>query len=143
MGRRKPEEPQEEMSFQIAPMINLMLVILAAMTLTMGVIQKELQLGIKVPGEAKKADPSIPQEIPLEVVIKEDGTILYNRSPIDVTSGSDLPQLKSRLQKATELYGAQPVIVRPQLGARHERVIDVLNACSYANVKNLTFGEAR
>ncbi len=102
-----------------------------------------MQLGIKVPGKATEQEPTTPPEIPLEVVIKEDGTILYNRSPIDVDGGSDLPQLKSRLKKATELYGAQPVIVRPQLKARHERVVDVLNACSFANVKSLTFGEAR
>jgi biopolymer transport protein ExbD len=141
MGRVREEE-EGEMSFQIAPMINLMLVILAAMTTTLGVVQKELELGIKVPGEATESSTQ-PQEIPLEVVITSDGTILYNRSPIDVTGGSDLPQLKSRLKKATELYGAQPVIIRPQLEARHERVIDVLNACSFAGVKNLTFGEAR
>jgi biopolymer transport protein ExbD len=141
MGRVREEE-EGEMSFQIAPMINLMLVILAAMTTTLGVVQKELELGIKVPGEATESSTQ-PQEIPLEVVITSDGTILYNRSPIDVAGGSDLPQLKSRLKKATELYGAQPVIIRPQLEARHERVIDVLNACSFAGVKNLTFGEAR
>jgi biopolymer transport protein ExbD len=141
MGRYQPEE-EGEMGFQIAPMINLMLVILAAMTTTLGVIQKELELGIKVPGEATPSSTT-PQEIPLEVVITEEGTVLYNRSPIDVAGGAELPQLKSRLQKAIELYGSQPVIIRPQLGARHERVIDVLNACSYAKVKNLTFGEAR
>jgi len=142
MGRVRQEE-EEELSFQIAPMINLMLVILAAMTTTLGVVQKELELGIKVPGEAKPQEATAPQEMPLEIVIRSDDSVLMNRSPIDSPDSSDLPQLKARLQKATDLYGAQPVIIRPQLEARHERVIDVLNACSAADVKNLTFGQAR
>ena len=33
-----------------------------------------------------------------------------------------------------------PVIIRPNMEARHERVVDVLNACRLARVQKLTFG---
>jgi hypothetical protein len=33
-----------------------------------------------------------------------------------------------------------PVIISPQPDVNHSRVIDVLNACVAAHVKNITFG---
>ena len=32
-----------------------------------------------------------------------------------------------------------PVIVRPNSQTNHERIVDVLNACAAAGIKNLTF----
>jgi biopolymer transport protein ExbD len=36
--------------------------------------------------------------------------------------------------------GKDPVIIKPDLDARHERIMDVLNAAAAAGVQNLTFG---
>ncbi|MEO0454324.1 MAG: biopolymer transporter ExbD [Verrucomicrobiota bacterium] len=142
MGRQRPE-PEVEMEFQIAPMINLMLVIIAAMTTTLGVLQKELELGIKVPGQESSTSTPTDTPIPIEIGILKDGRILYNKTAVDNATSSDLPDLKARLSRATEFDNEQQVIIRPQLDARHNRIVDVLNACTASGVKKLTFGEAR
>ena len=36
--------------------------------------------------------------------------------------------------------GEDPVIIRPSPDARHERIMDVLNAAASSNVQKLTFG---
>jgi biopolymer transport protein ExbD len=142
--RRIPEEQEQEVGLQMAPMINVMLVMLAAFVATTGAVQKEFELGVKVPGQASN-QPSKPntEETPISLEIDANGTVYFNRTPVDSPTDRELPKLKGRLQRATDLFGDQPVIVRPHADTPHERVIDVLNACSASGVKNLSFGEKR
>jgi len=128
----------------MAPMINVMLVMLAAFVATTGTVQKEFELGVKVPGESANT-PSKPNtaDTPMNIEIDPNGRVFLNKSPIDSPDSRTLDSLKGRLKRATDVFGDQPVIVRPHADTPHERVIDVLNACSAANVKNLSFGEKR
>ncbi len=34
----------------------------------------------------------------------------------------------------------RPIIIRPEAGTRHERVVDVLNACVAVHAQNVAFG---
>ena len=54
----------------------------------------------------------------------------------------DLKQLQEKLTDAVKgsPENQDPVIVRPSLDARHERVVDVLNVCRLARVAKLSFG---
>jgi biopolymer transport protein ExbD len=51
-----------------------------------------------------------------------------------------MPKLRARLQALIDAFAEQSVIIRPNDKAPYQRVIDVLNACGAARVKNLTFG---
>ncbi|MGF1679137.1 MAG: ExbD/TolR family protein [Candidatus Methylacidiphilales bacterium] len=143
MAKRK-EEPEIEVGLQMAPMINVMLVLLAAFVATTGAVQKEFELGVKVPGrdDAKPTKPNT-ENSPINVEIDANGAVFFNKRAMDPVDDKEMPRLKSSLQRATELFGDQAVIIRPHADTPHERVIDVLNACSHANVKNLSFGELR
>jgi biopolymer transport protein ExbD len=138
------EEPEQEVGLQMAPMINVMLVMLATFVATTGAVQKEFELGVKVPGQEsnKPAKPNT-EETPINIGIDPNGTVYFNRSTVDSVDDKELPKLKARLKRATDLFGDQPVIVRPHADTPHERVIDVLNACSASGVKNLSFGEKK
>ena len=142
MARIQPE-PDQEVGLQMAPMINVMLVLLASFVATTGSVQKEFELGVKVPGQASGPSKPNTQETPISIEIDPNGTVYFNRNPVDTPTDRELEALKGRLKRATDLFGDQPVIVRPHADTPHERVIDVLNACSAANVKNLSFGEKK
>ncbi len=141
---RVPEEVEQDVGLQMAPMINVMLVLLAAFVATTGAVQKEFELGVKVPGQSDGKPPmENTQDTPINIEIDPNGTVYFNKRSVDSPSDKELPTLKTRLKRATDLFGDQPVIVRPHADTPHSRVIDVLNACSSSNVKNLSFGEKR
>lgn len=141
---RIPQEADQDVGLQMAPMINVMLVLLAAFVATTGSVQKELELGVKVPGQSEGKPPKAnTRDTPINIEIDPDGTVFFNRKSVGKADDKDLATLKTRLKRATDLFGDQSVIVRPHADASHSRVIDVLNACSASNVKNLSFGEKR
>ncbi|MEM6821644.1 MAG: biopolymer transporter ExbD [Verrucomicrobiota bacterium] len=141
---RIPEEPEQEVGLQMAPMINVMLVMLAAFVATTSTVQKEFELGVKVPGQSSGKPPrDNTEQSPINIEIDPNGTVYFNRSPIDSRDDTELPKLKARLKRAIEVFGEQPVIVRPHADTAHDRVINVLNACSASGVRNLSFGEKR
>ena len=73
-------------------------------------------------------------------VILPDGTVSLNNQVMDTPASKELPQLRDWLRDTIDRFGDKdPVIIKPDLDARHERVIDVLNAAAAAGVKNLTF----
>ncbi|MEM1157370.1 MAG: biopolymer transporter ExbD [Verrucomicrobiota bacterium] len=141
---RVPEEVEQDVGLQMAPMINVMLVLLASFVATAGVVQKEFELGVKVPGQSENQPKNKnTEDTPINIEIDPNGTVFFNRKSIDSPTDKEMPTLKARLKRATDLFGEQPVIVRPHADTPHARVIDVLNACSASGVKNLSFGEKR
>ena len=78
--------------------------------------------------------------VPLIIDISPDGQVTLNNDPMGNANDRNLTQLKEKLKSLVgEFGGDDPVIIRPSNDTRHERVVDVLNACAYARVKNLTF----
>lgn len=63
-----------------------------------------------------------------------------NNKVYDTPTSKELPELREWLQDTINRFGEEsPVIIRPNLDTRHERIIDVLNAAAASGVKNLTF----
>jgi biopolymer transport protein ExbD len=64
-----------------------------------------------------------------------------NKSSYGQVTDKNLTALGDFLKNHIETFGAKdPVIIKPAPEAKHERIIDVLNAASRAKVENLTFG---
>jgi len=144
MARRRQEEPEQDIGLQMAPMINVMLVLLAAFVATTSTVQREFELGVKVPGQSEgKPEHQNIEETPINIDVNANGKVFFNKISVDSSTDKELPGLKERLKRVTDSFGEQPVIVRPHPDTPHERVIDVLNACTASNVKNLSFGEKR
>lgn len=140
MARRSfPQDADSEIGLQIAPMVNLMLVLIAAMSVAVGQKTVEGELGIQVPSSvAGKSDGT--QKAPIILEIKTDGTVLYNKQVTDDQTNPELPQLRAKLKSLIEIDADQSVIIKPDKESFHQRVIDVLDACSSSQVKKLTFG---
>ena len=80
--------------------------------------------------------------VPVQVTIDADGQVNVNNAATDGTTGDDLPETISRLKGIIASNPNQPVIITPQPSTIQQRVVDVLNACTAAGVKNLAFGSS-
>jgi len=123
-----------EFGFQIAPMLDILFVLLLFFMVSAGAQKHEASLTTQLPGGAPGGD------VPVQVGIDVDGQVSVSGAPIDSPTDHELPQLVDRLKGVVASNAKQPVVVTPTRSTRHQRVVDVLNACAAANVKNLAFG---
>ena len=98
---------------------------------------KEAELGVQVPGASKAVSTA---KTPVTLRVGENGIVSFNDSPVDSRDDREMPKLLAKLKALVEASPDQSVIIRPNDKAPYQRVIDVLNACGAARVKNLTFG---
>ena len=123
-----------EFGFQIAPMLDILFVLLLFFMVSAGAQKHEASLTTQLPGKGSGGD------VPFEVQIAADGQVSVSGAPVDAPDDHALPQLVERLGGVVAANATQPVVVTPSRSTRHQRVVDVLNACAAANVKNLAFG---
>jgi biopolymer transport protein ExbD len=126
-----------EFGLQIAPMLDVMFVLLMFFMVMAGQQVKEAELGVSVPGSGQ---PSTTAKTPVTIRIAPDGVVTFNDTPVDSREDREMPRLRARLKNLIEAFAEQSVIIRPNDRAPYQRVVDVLNACGAERVKNLTFG---
>lgn len=126
-----------EFGLQIAPMLDVMFVLLMFFMVMAGQQVKEAELGVSVPGSGQ---PSSTAKTPVTLRISPDGVVTFNDTPVDSREDREMPKLRARLKNLIEAFAEQSVIIRPNDRAPYQRVVDVLNACGAERVKNLTFG---
>jgi biopolymer transport protein ExbD len=122
---------------QIAPMLDVMFVLLLFFMVMAGKQVKEAELGVQVPGASKAVSTA---KTPVTLRVGEDGIVSFNNSPVDVRDDEEMPKLRAKLKALIEVSPEQSVIIRPKDGAHYQNVINILNACAAERVKNLTFG---
>jgi biopolymer transport protein ExbD len=125
-----------EFGFQIAPMLDILFVLLLFFMVMAGAQKHEATLTTQLPGTGG------PQaDIPTTIGIDQDGTVSVNSVDTgDAADDQKLPQLQGRLLQMLADAPNRPVVITPVRSAKQQRVIDVLNACAAAKVKNLAFG---
>ena len=126
--------------FQIAPMIDVVFVIMLFFMVLVGSLKVERELMTKLPGSgAVVRFPA--EEITLSIL--EDGTVTLNEEAFDSPQDKALPMLTRTLRRvaASSAQQKQPVLVtlQAEAQARYERVIDVLNSLHQARIQNVTF----
>jgi biopolymer transport protein ExbD len=122
---------------QIAPMLDVMFVLLLFFMVMAGKQVKEAELGVHVPGASSATSTA---KSPVTLRVGPDGVVTFNESAIDGRDDREMPKLRGRLKALIEASPDQSVIIRPNDKAPYQRIIDVLNACGAERVKNLTFG---
>ena len=129
-----------DMGFQIAPMVDVVFVLMLFFMASAGQKVNEKELNISLPSGVSSSPSNTPAKIPIMLDISAEGQVVGNNNPFGTPQDKKLLSLRDWL-KATQGFGGEdPVIVRPNSAARHERIIDVLDACAAAGIKNLTFG---
>ena len=122
----------ESAGFQMAPMIDVVFLLLSFFITTQIFSQWETEINITLPtattGEA-------PRRLPGEIMINisASGDVSVNRR---ILLESELGAL---LVDLAALYPGQPVLLRADKTARYEHVIRVLDQCRTADIWNIAF----
>jgi biopolymer transport protein ExbD len=123
-----------EFGFQIAPMLDILFVLLLFFMVTAGAQKHEASLTTQLPGGKPGGD------VPLQIGIDADGQVSVSGVPVGDPTDLQLPGLVDRLNQILASTPTQPVVITPDRSTKQQRVINVLNACAAAKVKNLAFG---
>ncbi len=115
-------------------MLDILFVLLLFFMVSAGAQKHEASLTTQLPGGAPGGD------VPVQIAIDVDGQVSVSNAPLDTPDDHALPQLVERLKGIVAANATQPVVVTPSRSTHHQRVVDVLNACAAAKVKNLAFG---
>jgi biopolymer transport protein ExbD len=141
--RRLEMNPNDgNVGFQIAPMIDVVFVIMLFFMLMAGSIKVERSLNTKLPGVAQTNDPTpfVDEQI---IGISLQGEITLNEEPFDSPTSTDLPNLRATLMRLKQASDAakSPLLITivsdPQ--AKYRRTINVLDTLAAANIGNVTF----
>lgn len=131
-----------DVGFQIAPMIDVVFVILVFFMALAAQIKIEQILQTKLPGTS---DASSPTEFVDEQILQIDdyGDVSLNDEAYDSVTSQDLPQLTGTLIRLKESSDkAQSKVVVTLIShpdSPYSRTIDVLNALAVAGITNVTF----
>jgi biopolymer transport protein ExbD len=128
--------------FQIAPMIDVVFVIMLFFMVMAGAIKVERELNTQLPGNAETQEATdMVDEI--VVTIAETGEIALNDEPMDTPNSREMPALKAtliRLKKASdEAKSPTLVTIVSDPEAKYSRTVDALDALALAGITSVTF----
>jgi biopolymer transport protein ExbD len=130
------------MKIDMTPMIDCTFLLLVFFMVSSTMHRQEADISFALPGVAEQSESvEIPDEQVIE--IRADGAVVLNDLQYDAPGSADLPELTEMLQRFRETAEANQVeamlTIAPAPTVKQQRVVDVLNACSAARIKNVTF----
>jgi biopolymer transport protein ExbD len=135
-------EDDGTMGFQIAPMVDVVFVIMLFFMVMAGAVKVENELSTKLPGSAESSSATEFNDETI-ISISDEGEVSLNDEPFDSIASVDLPQLRATLMRLKENAdnAHQPAIVTivSDAHAKYSRTIDVLNALAAAKISTVTF----
>lgn len=142
MKRFEQNVNEGSVGFQIAPMIDVVFVIMLFFMVMAGAVKVEKELNTQLPGsaETQAETPFVDEQI---ITISDVGEIALNDEPLDSATSQDLPQLKGTLMRlkqnadAAKTPAVVTIVSDPE--AKYSRTVDVLDALAVANIDNVTF----
>ncbi len=135
-----PEIEEPEMS--VAPLIDMTFLLLIYFICTCSLITPEADLGIRLPGMLTQAvTVDMPDEQMVE--IRKSGRVFLNSREFDKPESQALPELTAillRYKASSDASRNEAMItIWADDDTPHQRVIDVMNACAVAKIKNMSF----
>ena len=128
--------PLHHPGIQLAPLVDVLLLLLIFFLLTWNAARNENELDVKVP----KASAAKEQTSPIgDVVVnvKADGNVVANRRTLSA------PEFGELLKSLVQLNADQAVVIRGDEAGAYKNIIGVLNICSEAGITNVAFATAK
>ena len=143
--KQAPREMPSDAGFQIAPMIDVVFVIMLFFMVMAGAVKVEHELKTTLPGNAETAkETEMPDEITIGV--SENGAITINEDPVGQPNDKTLEGLYNEMMKmATAAKQSKTkllITVQAEEAAKYDRVINVLDVLARADITNVTFAVA-
>ena len=131
MKFRNRAEPHV-LGFQIAPMVDILLVLLCFFIMTWSFAKKEMDLSVKVPSaqNGKESNSVLNQTV---LNVRADGTVIWNNAQV---SRQDL---EDRLRTLAKDFPDFAIIVRGDEKVEWHFIASVLDTCRAANIWNVAF----
>jgi biopolymer transport protein ExbD len=122
----------EHIGFQMAPMIDVVFLLLCFFVTTQIFTQWETEIDITLP-TARTGE--VPRRLPGEIIVNvlEDGAAVVNGQELDQA------RLARMLENLADLFPGQPIILRADRRTDYEHVVRVLDACREADIWNISF----
>lgn len=140
-GRKQIESETVGTGFQIAPMIDVVFVIMLFFMVMANSVKVEHELKTVLPGPPSDVIPGTVDELRIEIA--EDGAVLMNDEEFDSASDAKLPTLTAnliRLKKDADFRNERVVVtLQSEEQAKYERIIQVMNALAAAKIAFVTF----
>lgn len=136
-------QSSDDEEFQMAPMIDIVFLLLIYFMVTTTLIKQEADLGMQLPGKVKQTEQvKMPDEQIIEV--RSDGSIILNGQVFDSEQSRSMPELTATLQRfkqSSDLTGTPAMItIQADNDSLHQRAIDVMDACAAAGIRSVSFG---
>ena len=125
-----PESSEPMMEINTTPLIDVMLVLLVMIIMTIPPQSHAVKLDL--PQNSQTTPPPI-DPVKNKVVITPQGQVLWNGTPVDLTTLRQYLDLTTTMRPVPELH------LQPDPQARYELVDEVLAVCKRANVTAMGF----
>ena len=118
------------MGFQIAPMVDVLLVLLCFFILTWNFARKEMELSVKVPTAENAKEPSL--DVNQTVLnVNADGSMVMNTKPISYEA------LGTRMSELAKINPDYAIILRGDENVPYKFVAKILGICNGAGIMNV------
>ena len=128
--------PLQHPGIQLAPLVDVLLLLLIFFLLTWNAARNENELDVKVPKASSAKEKSAPIG-DVVVNVRADGNVVVNRRTL---TGAELTDL---LKSLVQLNSEQAVIIRGDEAGAYKNIIGVLNICTEAGITNVAFATAK
>ena len=132
---------KKKTELQITPLIDVVFLLVIFCRVTASLIKKEADLSFMLPAKVDTIDPiTLPIEVLIEV--NEGGDILINDMVFGrgTTNLDDLINTLLSYKVAAESSQSDLIVnILPADEAVHGRIVQVMDACAAADVKNMSF----
>lgn len=126
----------QQHEFQIAPMIDIVFLLLVFFIVSYSMSEMERELNITLP-ETTKAEEATSRINDIVINITADGQVIVNKRKLEIDA------LYERLKKLSD-FGAPPsVIIRADKECRHKHIIRVMDVCARVKAKNIIFSTSQ
>lgn len=133
--------PEEKVALQIAPLIDVVFLLLIYFMVTASLVKKEADIAFLLPAQVTQSDPI---DLPIEVIIEiaPNGNVVVEGT-VYSSADRELTDLATRLAQLRQAAGSSgsplAITITPNRDVRQRRIVDVMDACALAEVKNISF----
>lgn len=129
-------QPEGNLEFQIAPMVDVIFILILFFMCSAGATKVENELSLKLPGRLSQDQPlrMLDEQI---IEIEENGQIILNDQRLDTASlGATLGRYKAISEDSKS---STVITILTAKNTKYQRIIDVLNECAAARIESVTF----
>jgi biopolymer transport protein ExbD len=123
-------------AMQLAPMIDILLLLLSFFIITWQFTRSETELSVAVP-TAEEGTQKNRSRGEIIINILGDGAVKVEGSQVT------LEQLRDKLSAVAKQYKNQPVRIRGDGGVNYQRIVEVIDTCQKSGIWNISFATQR